>query len=137
MNSLLLQEKDLAIFFDKILQNLSCRPETQSYIISIYHKFKSSEFDYSNQSITLLYAHARERQDFLTFQNVGDWLFWSNTIFPESLKDANKNYYDNIGRLAYYSCYRLIQRKWFLFEELSDNFSFLENQVKDRLKKQI
>lgn len=125
--------KNITDFFDELLADLKCQRDTKSYIISIYGKYKSAEFDLSKDSVTLLFAQARNNQDFLTYQNLGDWIFFANTLAPAHLKHASKDYYDTVARLSYYSCYRLINRQWKLFEELSDNFLILESQVKNKL----
>lgn len=129
-----LTHRNVNKFFEEILSDIECQNETKAYIVSIYGKYKSAEFDMSKDSVTLMFAQARNNHDFLAYQNLGDWIFFSNTWAPNHLKHASKEYYDTVARLSYYSCYRLINRQWKLFEELSDNFYFLENQVKDRLK---
>jgi hypothetical protein len=129
-----LTHRNVTKFFEEVLSDLQCQNETRAYIISIYGKYKSAEFDMSKDSVTLMFAQARNNQDFLTYQNLGDWIFFSNTWAPKHLKYASKDYYDTVARLSYYSCYRLINKQWKLFEELSDNFYNLENQVKERLK---
>jgi len=53
---------------------------------------------------------------------------------PSHLHDASRDYYQTIARLSYYSCYKLINKQWKLFEELSDNFPKLERQVKTKLE---
>lgn len=125
--------KDITKFFETILNDLECHSATRAYIISIYGKYKSAEFDLSKDSVTLLFAQARSNHDFLTYQNLGDWIFFINTLAPNHLSNASKDYYDTIARLSYYSCYKIINRQWKLFEELSDNFTFLETQVKHKL----
>lgn len=125
--------KNITNFFDELLNDLECHRDTKAYIISIYGKYKSAQFDLSKDSITLQFAQARSNQDFLTYQNLGDWIFFSNTLAPAHLRFASKDYYDTVARLSYYSCYRLINREWKLFEELSDNFLVLESQVKNKL----
>lgn len=125
--------KNIPDFFDELLSDLNCQHDTKSYIIGIYGKYKSAEFDLSKDSVTLLFAQARLKQDFLTYQNLGDWIFFANTIAPNHLHNASKDYYDTVARLSYYSCYNLINRQWKLFEELSDNFLSLESQVKNKL----
>jgi hypothetical protein len=125
--------KNISSFFDELLVDLECQRDTKAYIVSIYGKFKSAEFDLSQDSVTLRFAQARSKQDFLSYQNLGDWIFFANTIAPEHLKFASKDYYDTIARLSYYSCYKLINRQWKLFEELADDFLVLEEQVKKRL----
>lgn len=125
--------KNITELFDDLLIDLECQQDTKAYIISIYGKYKSAQFDLSKDSVTLLFAQARNNQDFLTYQNLGDWIFFANTLAPTHLKFASKDYYDTVARLSYYSCYKLINRQWKLFEELSDNFHVLETQVKNRL----
>jgi hypothetical protein len=125
--------KNINSFFDELLIDLNCQRDTKAYITGIFKKYKTAEFDLSKDSITLLFAQARHKQDFLTYQNLGDWIFFANTIAPTHLKGASKDYYDTIARLSYYSCYKLINRQWKLFEELADNFIILEERVKKLL----
>ena len=117
-------------FFQEKLNDLDCQPDTKAYIVSIYDKYKKSDLDLSKQSITLLFIQAREKHSFNTYQKLADWIFFYNTICQQS---NNKEYYDTIGKISYHSCYNLINRQWKLFEELSDNFVNLEEQVKNKL----
>jgi hypothetical protein len=126
--------RNITKFFEELLTDVDCQNDTKAYIISIYGKYKSAEFDLSKDSVTLRFAQARSNQDFLTYQNLGDWIFFANTIAPNHLNNASKDYYDTVARLSYYSCYKLINRQWKLFEELSDNFLSIEHQVKNKLK---
>lgn len=125
--------RNITNFFDELLNDLECQRDTKAYIVSIYGKYKSAQFDLSKDSVTLLLAQARNKQDFLSYQNLGDWIFFSNTLAPNHLRFASKDYYDTVARLSYYSCYKLINKQWKLFEELSDNFLVLESQVKNKL----
>lgn len=129
--------KNITKFFEEMLNDLDCHPTTRAYIASIYGKYKSAEFDLSKDSVTLLFAQARNNHDFLTYQNLGDWIFFINTLAPEHLSNASKDYYDTVARLSYYSCYKIINKQWKLFEELSDNFTFLENQVKHKFDQNL
>lgn len=122
-------------YFNEILSDISCQKDTKAYIVSIYDKYKSSAPDFSKKSMTVLYAEAKSKHDFSTYQDIGDWIFFTNTLAPEHLKYASKDYYDTIAQLSYYSCYRLINKQWKLFEELADNFQDIEIEVKDRLQK--
>ena len=124
--------RNVTIFFDELLNDLECQQDTRAYIVSIYGKYKSSEFDLSKDSVTIQLAQARSKQDFLAYQNLADWIFFVNTMAPDHLKFASKDYYDTVARISYYSCYRLINKQWKLFEELSDNLLDLENQVRQK-----
>lgn len=125
--------KNITDFFDELLTDIECQRDTRAYITSIYGKFRTARFDLSKDSVTLLFAQGRDKQDFLTYQNLGDWLFYTSTLMPNYLQHASQEYYDTIARLSYYSCYRLINRQWRLFEELADRLPILEKRVKDRL----
>lgn len=117
-------------FFNEKIQTINCEEPTRAYILSIFKKYKYAEYDFSNQSVTILYCNAKDSQNFSKFQNLGDWLFFSETMFPKSLNAATPDYYETIARLSYYSCYRLINKQWKLFEELSDNYSYLIDETK-------
>lgn len=121
------------MFFEETLSDLKCHRDTKAYIVSIYDKYKFANFDLSNKSVTTLFADARAKHDFVAYQNLADWIFFCNTLYQEHLKNASKDYYDTVARLSYYSCYKLINKQWKLFEELADNFIYIEHQVKDKL----
>ena len=78
----------------------------------------------SKDSITIQYSDAKLKNDFEKFQNIADWLFYTNALFPESLKCASKDYYYSVGRLSYFNCYRII-RQFKLYESLADDFIIL------------
>ena len=125
--------KTIEDYFEETLQGLPCEKATKAYIVSIYAKFRSTNHDLSKDSLTLLFAQAKEKQDFMSFQDIGDWIFFSNTIIPAHLNNASPEYYHTLARISYYSCYTLIKRQWKLFEELSDNFVVLESEAKKLL----
>ncbi len=116
---------DLIVFFSKQLEDLECDDITRAYIISIFTKYKTSIDDLSKDSITLLYSEAKFRADFVLFNNIGDWLFLCNSIFPEHLNATSQKYYISIGQSSYYSCYKLLNKQMKLFEMMADNFNQL------------
>lgn len=130
-------QSNITNYFNDLLVDLKCHQDTKAYIISIYLKYRSSEFDLSKDSVTLLFTQAHKKQDFLIYQNLGDWIFFSNSIAPQHLKNASKDYYDNIAKSSYYACYKLINRQWKLFEQLADEFSSLTNDANILLKRKI
>jgi hypothetical protein len=120
---------NLADFFDAAFVNLACDEKTRAYLTNLFSTFKRADNDFSNQSITLLYIKAKERQDFVSYQTLADWIFFSRAITPESLSDASDDYYITIGQLSYYSCYKLLHRQWQLYERLSDEFVPLSTEA--------
>ena len=129
--------KNLTAFFDEVLAELPCQSDTKAYIVSVFAKYKNPEYDLSKDSVTLTFSQARDKQDFSTFQNLGDWIFFSKTFVPAHLHNASEDYYDTVGRLSYYSCYRLINKQWKLFEEMADNFIVLEKETRTLLGKNL
>ena len=121
-------------FFNDIFVDLKCHQDTKAYITSIFSRHHSASFDLSKDSITLIFSEAKNNQDFATFQKVADWIFFSKSFTPEHLRAASEEYYYNIGKLSYYNCYKLINGKWRLFEELSDNFITLEKETRGILQ---
>jgi hypothetical protein len=121
--------------FEEILSDLKCQENTKAYIISIYGKFKSANFDLSKESITLLFSQAKSKQDFLTYQNIADYLFFIKSWAPQFLKSASMDYYDTVARLSYYSCFNITRKQLFFYEQLADDFIFLTEQAKNKLSK--
>lgn len=116
-------------YFSEILEDLKCDPDTRAYLSGVFKQYLVATNDLSTKSITLLYAKARERQSFQDFQIIGDWLFFSSSLFPQSLNSASIEYYDTLARASYYRCYKLLNKKWILFEELADNYQNLVRQT--------
>jgi hypothetical protein len=121
-------------FFSSQLENLDCDENTRAYIVSVLAKYKTASVDYSKDSLTTIYAAAKFRQDFLIYQQLGDWLFYIHSIFPEHLNSASKDYYILIGRSSYNSCYKLLNRKWKVYEQLSDEFEYLSEETRTLIR---
>lgn len=120
---------ELNSFFDSAFQDLPCEDNTRAYIVSIFTKYQTAHYDLSKESITLSFIEAKKSRDFLMLQTVGDWLFFINSLYPESLRHASKNYYYDIARLSYYSCYQIINRSWRSYELLADDFIPLSEYI--------
>lgn len=121
-------------YFYNELKTLRYDDTVRAYITSILEKYKNTKFDYSNQSITLMYAEAKYKQDFFTFQNIGDWIFISASLFPEHLNGASKQYYISIGQISYYSCHKILKNQWRVFEQLADQFVPLTAETRKIIK---
>jgi hypothetical protein len=117
-------------FFYTELEKLKCDRDTRAYVASVLTKFKTSSADLSKESITLLYAQAKFSQDFNTFQNIGDWLLYIKAFYPEHLNNASSDYYYSIGSSSYYSCYKILNKKWKLYEQLADLFPYLSLEIR-------
>lgn len=128
---LLFTEQDLNQYFADLLQDISCQDTTRAYLINLYATFKSNHCDLSQQNISLMFLQAKQYNDFANFQKIGDWVLFAQTIMPKHLHPAN--YYQDIARLSYYSCYHLINRQWLVYNELADNFLLLERQAIEKL----
>lgn len=126
--------KSLNDYFSEELSELQIDDELKAYIVSIFSKYKSSQHDLSKQSLTIEYSSARFEGSFFKFQNLGDYLFFTNVFYPESLNEASKDYYHSIGQMSYYSCYRII-RSWRIYEQLADRFVDLSDETRVIIQK--
>lgn len=119
---MILEFNKLSQFFEEQLKSLRCHRDTHSYIIGIYDRFRSATDDLSKTSLTILYANARDEQNFEKFQKIADYIFFMKTIFPNGLQNASEEYYFSLAQNSYYSCYRLINKSWPVYENLADDF---------------
>ncbi len=124
---------NLYSYFDDIFSQLKCHRDTRAYVIGVYEKYKYNKNDLSKESIGLLFLEAKLNQNFEQFQIIGDWLTFSFSMFPEHLKSAGPEYYSNIARLSYYSCFRLVNKTWPVYENLADDFIPLTNKIRSSL----
>jgi len=124
---------DIAVFFNDLLNDVKCRQDTRAYIVGIFRKYESANHDLSQDNLTLLFCQARDTCNFSIYQNIGDWIFFVESVAPQYLQSASKDYYDSLARMSYYTCYRLINKQWKVYEELADRFPTLKQQVKEKL----
>jgi len=115
-------------FLDTSLKQLKCNQLTKSYIINVLNKYQKQHNDLSNDSITILYQKATEDNNFVLFQNIADWIFFIESIFPDFHKDY-KSYAQTIGQLSYYKCYKLINKQIYVYENMADEFKTLTRQI--------
>jgi hypothetical protein len=120
---------NLGKFFSEALDGLSCQEDTRAYIIGVFVKYRSAEFDLSRENLTLTFAQARFNRNFLLYQALGDWIFYAGSLYPQSLTNASESYYQDLARLSYYACYNIINRQWRSYQELADNFVDLEQET--------
>jgi hypothetical protein len=124
-------ENNLNIYFSNQLERLKTDDIVRAYIVSVLTKYKNTNEDYSKESLTLKYIEAKNRQEFRSFQDLGDYIFFASSIFPESLNNASMEYYYGLGQSSYHYCYILIQRKLPILERLADEFIELTNHTRE------
>jgi hypothetical protein len=112
---------ELKKFLDDAIKLPDCEEKTRSYIIDIFASI-SLERDFTNESVTFALKDAYDSMSFKGFKELGDWLFFTKSMFPKSLKGADPTYYDSIARTSYYRCFMLLNKEWLLYEELADQF---------------
>jgi len=117
----LVDQCKLEEFLDETIKLPNCEEKTRSYIIGIF-KSISTETDFTNKSLTFALKDAHDSMSFEGFRELGDWLFFTKSMFPKSLKGADPAYYDSIARTSYYRCFMLLNKEWLLYEELADQF---------------
>ena len=97
----------------------------QSYITSV---LSGIGFVHLDSSVTVAYAEAKFNYQFEGFQQVGDYILFIKSNYPDYLKNASREYYDAVAQSAYYRCYLILNKQWKLYEELADNFpKIIEN----------
>ena len=116
-------------FFATLISDFEYDETTKAYILSIFDKYKTPEFDLSKTSITLLFFDAKASNDFTQYQTIGDWLLYSKSVVPEFLSDASPEYYITIGRICYLSCYKIMNGSWGVYKNLSDDFVYITNNI--------
>jgi hypothetical protein len=124
---------DIRKFFEEALEDLTCDPKTRAYVVSVFTKFSKVSCDLPSESITLTFYEAKRKHDFATYQALGDWILFCRTEFPEHLHNASDDYYLAVGRLSYYSCYRLINKQWIVYEEIADRLDDVSNEARELL----
>jgi len=130
---MLIRTSILSDYFEEALSDLRCHRDTKSYLVGVYSKYLLATEDLSKDSITLLYAKAKTNQDFITFQQISEWLLMCSTLYPQHLKNASFDYYATIARNSYYSCYRLVNKSWQVYENLADDFIPITSKIKSVL----
>lgn len=123
---MLLQVQNLESLFSESIDRLPCQVNTKAYVSNV---FSHSVTDYSNESLTLVYSRAKFEYRFELFQALADWILFCKTMFPENLNGASDEYYSALAQDSYYRCYKMINKKWLLFEELADQFPIVVNTL--------
>lgn len=108
-------------FFMPRIHALQCHETTKSYIVSVLSAPERLK-NLSGQSITLCFAEAKSRSEFASFQNLGDWILFAESVYPASLTDVEPEYYFTIAQMVYYNCFKITRRQLSMYEELADQF---------------
>jgi|SRR5579871_4567820 len=134
MMGLFVAEKWTAVnqHFAEKLKALPRDPETVAYVVGVLGKRKWEGDDLSQDSILLAYVDANEKGDFAGFQRIGDWVLFADIMVPAHFTGV-REFVENVGRLSYYRCFRLMGGKWRVYEELADDFPRLVTQVRQAL----
>jgi hypothetical protein len=123
-----------SFFVDKV-RHIPCEEDTKAYIVSTFVGFKKCEPDHNlyGKSITLEYNKAQLEHSFELYQQVGDWILFTKSMYPESLT-ASEEYYDSIAQLSYYKCYRIVNKQWQLYKELATKFPIVVKYLRDEMR---
>lgn len=108
---------ELNNYIENKINKLSYSIELQSYLIQI---LKKPSIDLHNTIIILEYAKAYNNYNFNKFQQIGDWILFSQSIYPNSLNGGTFEYFTSIGQISYFQCYKILKKQWKIYEELSD-----------------
>jgi len=130
-----LQVTGLETWFVEQLQGLRCSPETRAYVANVLktlsHPHEDAVFAGRNCSVIAAYQEAVVKNDFATYQRIGDWVLWVDAMCPDSLR-GKQEVVENFGRLAYYSCHRILRGQWHIYEELADSLPSIATRIRQR-----
>ena len=114
-------------FASKIGQ-ASLSDEVKAYTVGVLSK----KIDVIDTSIVMEYASACESGEFVKFQKIGDSVLFVSIIHPEFV-EQNLVVNQTIAMMAYQSCHRILDRKWPVYEELSDRLPYVASSVRNVL----
>lgn len=120
----LVQNLVLQDLFAAKVQKLQCLDATKAYITGVLCEVKKDQKDYSQESLTLVFAEAKSTYQFERFQTLADWILLCKVMFPQSLNRASPDYYCALAQESYNRCYKILNKQWILFEELADRFPY-------------
>jgi hypothetical protein len=66
--------------------------------------------------------------NFVEYQSIGDSILWIASVTPQYIKQ--EELYMTIGKNSYYQCFKLVNKKIDVYEELADNFEKIVQQIK-------
>jgi hypothetical protein len=118
-------------WFCRSLEAVEASPDARAYLVSLFSSMKTTQNDLSNESIVLAFAAARETGQFAKFQRIGDYVLWGLSFAPESFEVPRVAI--DLGRLSYYTCWRLTHKEWRVYEELADDLPRLTKETRRRL----
>ena len=121
--------KRLDDWFAEQLTELKCSPTAKAYIAGVFSS-RSTDFVMTRrESVVLAFYSARENGDFSTFQKIGDWVLWVDSMNPAFIKNHHE-VTETIARLSYFSCHRILKGKWPIYEELADDFPRIVKDIR-------
>jgi len=124
----------LGDWFSTKLQCIQYHDDTKAYVVGVLSKYKKidEKEDLSNSSIILEYVYASETSSFASYQKIGDWVLWCSVLHPEHIKDYRRLIL-NTGQMSYYSCYKIMNKSWPVYENLADSLPVIVNDVRTAL----
>lgn len=122
----------LDAWFAERLKDTGLRVETTAYVTGVLSRRRWEAADMSNESIVQAFQNARSTGGFAAYQRIGDWVLFVSTVMPNAMR-TEQEAIQTIGQLAYLSCYRLINRKWDVYEELADQLPLVARRVRHML----
>jgi hypothetical protein len=109
----------LRAWFTDLVASIEVQDATRAYIIDVMSTL-GYDCNLHGQSIVLAYYDACSTGSFSSFKRIGDWVLWVASFAPESI-EIHREVNESIGRLSYYACHRILNKKWYLYEELADD----------------
>lgn len=124
--------KRLDNWFADQLVDLNCSPTAKAYITGVLSARNTDFVMSKRESIVLAFYSAKENGNFATFQKIGDWVLWVDSINPAFIKNHHE-ITETIARLSYFSCHRMLKGTWPIYEELADNLPQIVKDVRCKI----
>lgn len=115
-------------WFCKRLEGVEASRDARAYLVSLFSSMRSARDDLSKESIVLAFSEARTTGEFQKFQRIGDYVVWGLSFVPESFEVPDLAV--DLGRLSYYTCWRLTNKEWRVYEELADELPRLRIELR-------
>lgn len=104
------------------VNDLPATRATKAYISGLFLAQSGARgVDLSKTSLTLAFQQARETYDFEKSQQLGDYVLWILSWYPQAVA-AHRTLVETFGRLSYAHCFKRVPT-WRVYEELADQLA--------------
>jgi len=121
--NILFTSDDFDKYLDNFLNELDLSNQhSKDYIKGVF-KSQINNTKMFEEPVCYSFIKGYSSYNFEKMQNTADFILIYNSIFRKNAERfGSKEYYNDIGKMCYQRCYVMLNKKWPLFKDLSDNF---------------